>query len=158
MVGEVLSSRRWAVRGRQSWVLVSAMLALASCAGLEPPIAPPDSNTAVKLPAATDGLTISAPDLTTDGRFAKIRGRVTNAHAQPIDGIRYLVRIQTRDAVPRTLDRFTFDTTDRLAPGESAMMRLDVESMYLSTASEIAIIALPKKRGEQAVPLPADWK
>jgi hypothetical protein len=138
-------------------LITAALLFLASCAGLEPPVAPPDSNTAVKLPATNGGLTISTPDLTNDGRFAKIRGRVTNSHTEGVDGIRYLVRIQTRDTVPRTLDQFKFETTDRLAPGESAMMRLDVESMYLSTASEIEIVAVPKKLGEQAVPLPAGW-
>ena len=128
---------------RMKILMTAAVVVLASCAGLQPPVAPPDSNTAVKLPSTTDGLAISTTDLTTDGRFAKIRGRVTNAHPQAVDGIRYLVRIQTRDAVPRTLDKFQFDTTDRLAPGESAMMRLDVESMYFSTANEISIVAIP---------------
>jgi hypothetical protein len=112
----------------------------------------------VKLPATTGGLAVSSPDVQTDGRLAKIRGRITNQNAEPIEGIRYLVRLETREEVPRTLDSFHLDSNDKLAPGESTMMRLDVESMYFSTASEVSIEAVPKKLGGKAVPLPTGWK
>lgn len=139
--------------------LLSAMaLVLASCAGMQPAEAPPDSNTTVKLPAVADGLSISTTDLTSDGRFAKVRGRVTNPHAEAVEGIRYLVRVETRGENPRTLDRFQFDTSERLPPGKETMMRVDVESMYFGTSSQMSIIALPKKLGDRPVALPDDWK
>lgn len=69
---------------------------LASCAGMQPAEAPPDSNTSVKLPTIADGLSISTTDLTNDGRFAKVRGRVTNPHAEEVDGIRYFVRVNAQ--------------------------------------------------------------
>ena len=136
------------------------LLTLAGCAGVQTasPPAAPASNSFVKLPTVAGGLPISTTDLTTDGRFAKVRGRVTNSHAEAVDGIRYLVRIETRSDEPRTLDRFQFDTGEQLQTGQSAAMRLDIESMYLSTANQISIIALPKKLGEQPVPVPNDWK
>ena len=140
--------------------LFLVLLTLAGCAGMQEasPAADEGTKTYVKLPAVAAGLAISTTDLTTDGRFAKVRGRVTNPHAEPVDGIRYLVRIETRGDQPRTLDRFEFDTSEQLQTGASAAMRLDIESMYLSTANQISIIALPKKLGEQPVPVPNDWK
>jgi hypothetical protein len=140
--------------------LVLVLLGLAGCAGTQTAGAPVEesTNAYVKLPAVSAGLAISTTDLTTDGRFAKVRGRVTNPHAQTVDGIRYLVRIETRGDQPRTLDRFQYDTTERVEAGQAVAMRLDIESMYLSTANQLAIIALPKKLGEQPVPVPLDWQ
>jgi hypothetical protein len=100
----------------------------------------------------------STPDLTSDGRFAKVRGRVTNARSEEVDGIRYIVRVETRGDDPRTLDQFQFETGDRLAPGGDTMMRLDVESMYFGTANQLSIIALPKKLGGRPVTVPEDWQ
>jgi hypothetical protein len=135
------------------------LVGLAACAGVAPPDAPTAPDTAsVKLPRLDEGLTISTTDLTSDGRFAKIRGRVTNPFKEEVDGIRYVVRIETRGDQPRPLDRFEYETSDRLAPGDGAMMRLDVESMYFGSASQLAIIALPKKLGGRVIPLPAEWK
>jgi hypothetical protein len=153
MVGKVLR-----VGSPLRVLLVMGLAVLVSCAGMQPPPPTPDSNTLVKLPASSGGLLVSSPDVQTDGRLAKIRGRVTNQNTEPVEGIRYLVRLQTRDEVPRTLDSFQFDTNEKLPAGESAMMRLDVESMYFSTASEVSIEAVPKKLGGQTVPLPTGWK
>lgn len=139
-----------------TWLLVLGVLA--GCAGMQVPEPPPDANAVVKLPSVAEGLAISTTDLTTDGRFAKVRGRVTNTRSEEVDGIRYLVRVETRGAEPRTLDRFEFDRTDRLAPGGETMMRIDVESMYFGASSQLSIIALPKKLGGRPVAVPEDWQ
>lgn len=137
---------------------VLACCVLAGCAGMQSAEPPKDSNVVVKLPSVADGLTISTTDLTTGGRFAKLRGKVTNTRREEVDGIRYIVRLETRGDDPRTLDRFEYDTTDRLAPGDETMMRLDVESMYFSTSNQMSIIALPRKLGGRAVVVPEDWR
>lgn len=143
-------------RSRLAAALV--FLCLASCAGMPPAEAPKQQQALVKLPMVEGSLTISTTDLTSDGRFAKVRGRVANPHSAAVDGIRYLVRVESRGDEARVLDRFQFETNDRLAPGDNAAMRLDIESMYFSTANQMSIIAVPKNLGGQPVPLPADWK
>lgn len=137
---------------------VLVLCVLAGCAGMQTAEPPKDANVIVKLPSVADGLAISTTDLTTGGRFAKLRGKVKNTRSDEVDGIRYIVRLETRGADPRTLDRFEYDTTDRLAPGEETMLRLDVESMYFSTSNQMSIIALPKKLGGRPVVVPEDWQ
>jgi hypothetical protein len=154
VVGEVL------MRARGNAAVVLVAIVVAGCAGAQESLPPADgaSNAYVKLPAVADGLTISTTDVSTDGRFAKVRGRVTNPHSQAVEGIRYRVRIEARGERPRMLDRVHFDSSQRLEPGETAAMRLDVESMYLGTAHQLSIIALPTTLDGQPVPVPDGWQ
>jgi hypothetical protein len=146
------------MKSRSSVLPLAAML-LAACSATPTP--EPHSlsiNRLVRGEMVENGLPISTTDVTSDGRIAKIRGQVRNPYSEPVDGIRYLVRLQTEGEQPRTLDSFHHESAERIGPGESAMMRIDLESMYFSNARQISIIAVPKILGGRALPPPPGWR
>ena len=116
------------------------------------------TNRAVHGEMVEGGLPISTTDVTSDGRIAKIRGRVQNPYAESVEGIRYIVRLQSEGDNPRVLESFQHESVERIPPGESALMRIDLESMYFSSARQISITAIPVTLGGRDVRPPPGWK
>jgi hypothetical protein len=112
------------------------------------------------LKAGGGGLRVTTNDLTTDGRVAKVRGRVENRYDEPVHGIRYVVSIYEYGETLRVVDRWQREVDTTLEPGERSMMRLDVESMYFGRggASPFTIEAQPVKLGETEMPPPEGWR
>jgi hypothetical protein len=107
------------------------------------------------------GLVVRATDVVTDGRFAKIRGRVTNKYKEPVEGVRYVVVIVAeRGGEMRPLDSFQYEVDTRIEPGQERMMRIDLESMYLGTigGARLLVAASPVNVGGREVPPPEGWK
>jgi hypothetical protein len=105
-------------------------------------------------------LQISTTDVTTDGRFAKIRGLVENKFEQPVHGVRYLVTIYQQGSPPRVLDRWQQEVDTTLEPGQRVAMRLDVDSMYFGSLGlrPINIEAQPVTVGDKPMPPPEGWR
>src|SRR5262245_64153528 len=87
------------------------------------------------------GLRVSSNDVTTDGRIAKVRGRVENRYDEPVYGIRYVVTFFQPGDPPRTVDRWQHEVETSLEPGEAHGMRLDIDSMYVASESRFVIEA-----------------
>jgi hypothetical protein len=45
-----------------------------------------------------------------------------------------------------------------LRPGDSTMLRWDVESMYAMDGGQFVLAAYPKKLGDKVMPPPDNWK
>jgi ankyrin repeat protein len=96
--------------------------------------------------ADAGGLEVFTTDLVTDGRFAKIRGSVRNRLSEPVEGVRYVIRLFSGDGA-RLLQTLHYDTDTTIAPGDTTPLRLDVESMYFATGPLVLIEAAPKRVG-----------
>ncbi|MGH7786608.1 MAG: hypothetical protein ACRERC_07060 [Candidatus Binatia bacterium] len=105
------------------------------------------------------GLSVTTTDVTTDGRIAKVRGKVRSRFKETVEGVRYLVTIYEDGATQKVLDRWQRRVDTRIEPGGTIMMRLDVESMYFGRAgrTRFGIEASPAALGDQPVPPPNGW-
>jgi hypothetical protein len=106
-------------------------------------------------------LLVQTTGVVTDGRIAKIRGRVQNLSDKPVEGIRYTVKIVAMNGDPqRVLDTFQEEVDTCVAPSESAAMRLDVESMYFGSAGPVGfqVLATPRRLGGRDVEPPPGWR
>src|SRR5262245_16522259 len=132
---------------RRNTAVVAVCLLVGACHSVPQPATPHSLSTTGEITGSPveDGLSISTTDVSSDGRIAKIRGRVTNPYKADVDGIRYMIRIFTTGDQPRLLDTFQRESSDNIPPGESTMMRFDVESMYLGSVGQLEIVAVPKK-------------
>lgn len=107
--------------------------------------------------AGADALRIFTTDLTSDGRYLKIRGRVVNPFAEVVTGVRYRIALHAR-GTERLLDSFFEERDDTvIEPGGATVMRIDIATMYASTALNFRIEALPIRIGDREVPEPAHW-
>jgi hypothetical protein len=104
------------------------------------------------------GLQIATTDVTSDGRYARFRGTVTNRFDQRVEGIRYVVTIVGDDGKPLDTLQYEFETD--IEPGRSRALKLDVESMYLGRTGRVPIMinAAPVRLGGEDVPPPQGWK
>jgi hypothetical protein len=91
----------------------------------------------------------------TDGRSAKIRGRVKNTHAQTVEGICYVVHLLSADG-NRVLDTLRYDSDAIVPAGAETALRLDVESMYSGGEVRILVEALPRRVGDRSMEPPVD--
>lgn len=105
---------------------------------------------------AASGLVARATGVMTDGRFAFIRGWVTNTYDQPVEGMYVILRIVPVDS-ERELERIKKEMTVTLQPGARTILRLDVASMYFGGQTRFIIEANPAKLGGKEVPPPEDW-
>ena len=105
-------------------------------------------------------LQVATTDVSTDGRFAKIRGLVTNNFGETVHGVRYLVTIYEAGSPPRVLDRWQEEVDATIEPGQRSLMRLDVESGYFGSLGRrpIDIDAQPVTVGDTPMPPPAGWR
>ena len=103
-------------------------------------------------------LQVTTADVTTDGRIAKIRGRVTNPYDETVEGIRYLVLIgsPTGSNGARELDRIKSESAATIEPHGWTPLRLDVTSMYfgLRGSTPFVVVAFAKKIGGRDVAIP----
>ena len=103
-------------------------------------------------------LRISTNDVTTDGRIAKIRGKIENDFSETVHGVRYVVTIYEHGSPPRVLDRWQDQKDTTIAPGERVTFWLEVDSMYLSaTGVPMNIEAEPVVLGDKQMPPPEGW-
>ena len=111
------------------------------------------------LAARAGGLQITTTDVTTDGRIAKMRGKVSNRYGETVEGVRYLVTIYDRSTPPKVLQRVRREVDTTLAPGQRKMMSLDVESMYfgMTGGGPFTIEASPVTLAGREVPPPEGW-
>ncbi|MEO8603012.1 MAG: hypothetical protein ABI629_10590 [bacterium] len=103
-------------------------------------------------------LRVTVGDVTTDGRYAHMRGTVENRYDQPVDGIRYLIEIFTAGESTKVLDSWQREVTTSLGPGERKRVSLDVTSMYFGSSGAFDVIATPVKLGGKDMPPPPGWK
>jgi hypothetical protein len=105
-------------------------------------------------------LRVTTRDVTTDGRIAKVRGRVENKFDEPVYGIRYVVTIYQQGSPPRVVDRWQHEVDTTLEPGQRSAMRLDIESMYFGSQGPVPfnIDAQPVKVGSRDMPPPEGWR
>jgi hypothetical protein len=105
------------------------------------------------------GLSVTTTDVTSDGRIAKVRGKVRSRFKETVDGVRYVVTIHENGPTPRVLDRWQRQVDTRIEPGGTIMMRLDVESMYFGRAgtTRFVIEAFPVALGDETIPPPPGW-
>jgi hypothetical protein len=123
----------------------------------QPPPPPPGrspSPAAARIPL----LEVTVGNLVGDGHLMRVRGTVRNPLAQPIQGIRLVLYLLTRPAADsEVLETLQSEMPVTLGPGESTAIRWDVESIYLSGGG-FALRAYPKRRDQQHVPPPPDWR
>lgn len=110
------------------------------------------------LRAGGGGLRVSTNDVTTDGRHIKIRGRIENGYSEPVEGIRYLVGFFGDGEQPTLLGTYQHEVDTTLEPGDSKLMVINAESMYLGGGRRFDISATPIKLGGRDVPPPPEWK
>jgi hypothetical protein len=110
------------------------------------------------LKANSNSLVVTVGDVTTDGRIAKIRGRVENRYAEPVEGIRYVVEIYAVGDSLRLLGTHQREVDTSLDPGDSRLVVIDAESMYLKEGNRFRIVATPVKLGGREIPPPPTWE
>lgn len=94
-------------------------------------------------------------DQTTTGRIMHLRGRILNPHEEGVQGVRLqLVFLAPREeGGSRVLEIQQKELEVTLAPGESTVLRWDVESLYLSPGF-FALAAYPRRLGDRDLPPP----
>lgn len=104
-------------------------------------------------------LEVEMTDQNSTGRVMHLRGRIVNPHAEKVEGVRVqLVFLAPReDGGAQVLEIQQKELTASLAPGESTLLRWDVESLYLSPGY-FALAAYPKRLGDRDLPPPDHWK
>jgi hypothetical protein len=102
------------------------------------------------------GLQVAVSDVSSDGRTAHVRGKVTNAYDVPVSGIRYRVLLMAAGE-QRVLDTYRRDVDTTLAPGETKRITLDVTSTYLASATNFEVVAMPVALDGKPQPLPPRW-
>ncbi len=89
-------------------------------------------------------LQVFTTDVITDGRVAKIRGRIRNAYAQRVEGIRFEVVLLEAGSL-RTLDTLRQEADTTLDPGQEAPLHLEIQSMYFGSGPRFLVRAVPVK-------------
>src|SRR5438552_1394194 len=113
---------------RRAWIVLLCLAACASCAA-PAPHKPGDVSVALDEMKHADrnardgGLVIFTTGIVTDGRVAKIRGKVKNTYTERVAGVRYVVALFGPDATqPMDTQRFEIDTV--IDPGAEVPLRL----------------------------------
>ncbi len=146
-------------RGR--WTLAIVVLA-AACAMTGPSspdvrgvqFGPPETS------LAPGQLQVYTPSLSSDGRRIRIRGMVRNPYAEPVDGVRLVFRLLSRqDARANEFERMQRTLDARVAPDGHVSIHWDVESGYAGTPGwSFELQAFAVRRGGEAVQPPAGWQ
>jgi len=120
---------------------------------------PPDGVPVTQQQASVGALRIFLTDQTTDGRFLKLRGKIINDYAEPIDGVRMIYLGLAAGDEPRILDHKLKIVEAQIAPGASEMFRWDIESIYMGGAGgRFQVLGFAIKRGATTLPLPPGWE
>lgn len=118
---------------------------------------------AVTSPAPNDParLSVIATDQMSDGRRLALRAVVRNDGAEPVQGVRLVLRLLAApDANARELERFFRSMDVRIAPGKTAMVRWDVYTVYAGEAGPTGFVleAYAVQRGNVTYPPPPGWR
>lgn len=146
-----------------------SLLVFAGCAAkapLPPASEPEPAAQEPALDSLTDNPTEGVPlevvmtGQVTTGRHMKLRGRIVNPHTQVVGGVRIQLAFLAPDdeggAKVLELQQKEIGTT--IEPGESTMLRWDVESIYLGGGAQFAVVAYPKRLGDRDMPPPDHWR
>lgn len=102
-------------------------------------------------------LRVRVSDISSDGRVARVRGKVTNTYDVPVAGIRYQVELYSA-AGERVLDVYRREVDTTLAAGQTRRVVLDVSSQYLSAAPiAFEVVATPVRLDGKPFPPPPGW-
>jgi hypothetical protein len=150
--------------------ITGLLLSLMACSAARPPAEPASQvpklspEQAAELgssnPTEAVALEIVMTDQSTTGRLMQLRGQIVNPHSETVTGVRlqlaFLAPQQDDGAKVLEIQQKEMDVT--LGPGESEMLRWDVESLYLSSDGMFALAAYPKRLGKRTMPPPDHWK
>ncbi len=104
-------------------------------------------------------LTVTVQRAIADGRYVHIDGRIENHFRDPVQGVRYTIRLISPGAPPRVLDTVYRESGISLDPGEDKVLRIRIENTIAASSSGLfAIEADPVRLGDQDVPPPRGWK
>ncbi len=132
--------------------------ALLKEAGGEASLGIEEARTKLRSASGGDALRVFTTDLTTDGRYIKVRGRIENPHSETVYGIRYRLSLYLANST-RQLDAFVEERDDtEIAPGGSAALRMDVASMYAGGTVRFYVEVIPIRLGDREIPEPPQWK
>jgi hypothetical protein len=147
------------------WVAAGTICLLVGCTSVRDPKATAareyvkevTGQTDEDLKANSNSLVVTVGDVTTDGRVAKIRGKVENRYAEPVEGVRYVVEIYAVGESLRMLGTYQREVDTSLEPGEDKLVVIDAESMYLQPHNRFRVVATPVKVGGREIPPPPGW-
>jgi hypothetical protein len=150
-------------RTRAGWSLLAvALLLTAGCASrrADEPIATPAFIGQLQQEETASVLRVVTNDVSTDGRYARLRGSVENTGSERVDGIRYMVFFLSDSEPPRVLDIYQREVDTVVEPGARMGMAIDAESSYNGRTgfNPAAILATPVRLGGKDVPPPKQWK
>lgn len=113
-----------------------------------------------ELKTGGSGLLVTVRSAVADGRKIRISGVVANHSDQPVDGVRYTVRLMAAGEPPRVVETFHDEAADTfLDPHQERAMRVEIEqSTHASGPGRFEIAADPMRIGGADVPPPAGWK
>lgn len=104
-------------------------------------------------------LEVSTGSLLTDGRNLRVRGTLRNPFPQPVEGVRVVFEIYAGGpaASARPLDTVQEEKAIRIAPGDTAPLRLDVQTMYAAD-NRFLVAAFAKRVGDREIAPPPGWR
>jgi hypothetical protein len=105
-------------------------------------------------------LEVFTGSLLTDGRTLKIRGKLRNPYAEPVDGVRVVFQIFSKEDATRALDTQYDEKSIEIAPGDTTALRLDVQTMYAGSegGGKFSVEAYAKRVGDRDIPPPPGWE
>ncbi len=122
-----------------------ALILVLAFLGCAPPVSTPADQGRHQAAQMGDGpLQVFTTGLMTDGRTAKIRGRVKNISDQRVEGIRFEV-VLIEASSSRVLDTMHDEVDTTLDPQQEAPLRLNVQSMYFGSEPHFFVRAVPVK-------------
>ena len=98
----------------------------------------------------------------TDGRNIGIRGKLRNPMSEPVDGVRLIFKIYSGGVgtADKPRDTFQQEKTIQLKSGETAALRMNIETMYAGSegGGSFKLEAYAKRVGDHDIPPPPGWK
>ncbi|GIW42550.1 MAG: hypothetical protein KatS3mg076_3127 [Candidatus Binatia bacterium] len=103
-------------------------------------------------------LLVDLRDVATTGTVMMLRTRIRSTYDEPVEGVRLVLTfLGARNGTMIPLETKYFEQDIPVPPWGSALLRLDVESLYLGAQVFYDIRAYPKKVGARPVDPPPGW-
>ena len=84
-----------------------------------------------------------------------VRGRFRNPYNEPVDGIRFIVRLLSAGEKPREFDRMEADVPITIAPRGSAPFNRELSTSCSAMFSSLTFVAFAEHRGAADLPTPS---
>ena len=96
----------------------------------------------------------------TDGRNLMVRGKLRNPMPETVDGVRLLFKIYQAGvgSSGEPLETIQQEKDIAIDGGDTAALRMDVQTMYAGGASSYRVEAYAIKVGDHEIPPPPDWR